>query len=221
MKPKSNPTENRISSMDETAMIPSLPLKLESCEEVFWEEEVDESIEDSGFTKAQTLMLDLEAEDEIDLSEPPPRDLKPRYVQGILQGTQVYLITNLLHDKSQTLIQSQKVWTIGRNRSAALPLQDRKMSRRHAVILYGADHEFYLLDLNSLNGSYVNGVRVIQRQQLRDGDRVCLGHTEFSFYVSQRERTVDLIHPEVLTRLNNFESRTRSLISYADEGIEE
>jgi pSer/pThr/pTyr-binding forkhead associated (FHA) protein len=203
--------------MDETALIPSLPLTLESCEEIFWED-VDESLEDSSFTKAPTLMLGLEAEDEIDFSEPPPRDLKPRYIQGILQGTQVYLITNLLHDKSQTLMQSQKVWTIGRNRSAALPLQDRKMSRRHAVILYGADHEFYLLDLNSLNGSYVNGVRVVQRQQLQDGDRVCLGHTEFSFYVSQRERTVDLIHPEVLTRLNSFESGTRSLVSYANDG---
>jgi predicted component of type VI protein secretion system len=187
---------------------------IESFDEAFWNE-LDEISEDNHFTKAQTLLIDFEdqADHEFDRTAIDP---KPRYVQGVLQAGQVHLITNLLHNRSQTLMQSQGVWTIGRHRAAALPLQDRKLSRRHAVILY-ADLNFYLLDLNSMNGSYVNGDRVKQRQRLQDGDRVCLGHTQFSFYVSQRSRTLDLIHPEVFSRFSHLESRSTPFVDYIDE----
>ncbi|MGV0025021.1 FHA domain-containing protein [Phormidesmis priestleyi] len=199
------------------ALFQSIP-DVEAFDQAFWNE-LDEISEENHFTRAQTLLIDFEDQANIEFDK-AAIDPKPKYVQGVLQAGQVYLITNLLHNRSQTLIQSQKVWTIGRHRAAALPLQDRKMSRRHAVILY-ADFNFYLLDLNSMNGSYVNGDRVKQRQLLQDGDRVCLGHTEFLFYVSQRSRTLDLIHPEVFSRFSHLESRSTPFVDYIDESRED
>ncbi|KAM3106002.1 FHA domain-containing protein [Phormidesmis sp. 146-33] len=197
------PPENQSDDRDPIVSVFQAVSEVEAAEEAFWND-LDEISEESAAAK-QTLLIDLNEQSDSEF-EKTAIDLKPKYVQGVLQSGQVYLITNLLQDQSQTLIQSQGVWTIGRHRAAALPLQDRKMSRRHAVILY-ADRQFYLLDLNSMNGSYVNGDRVKQRQVLQDGDQVCLGHTKFSFYVSQTSRTLDLIHPEVFSRFSHRETR--------------
>lgn len=184
----------------------------------FWEElevELDaENPEEQQIAKSPTLTIERDAQVTI---EPPPGmpDAKPRYVQGVVVGKQVYLVTNLLKQESITLRQPQRVWTIGRNRSAALPLQDRKLSRRHAVILHQPDG-FHFIDLNSMNGSYINGVRVQQRQKLQDGDCICVGSTRFFFFFSAQERVTEALHPEVLARLNNAETRNGEFIDFSE-----
>ncbi|MBD2083311.1 FHA domain-containing protein [Leptolyngbya sp. FACHB-17] len=180
----------------------------------FWDGLDEENFEDPQSNRNETLTIERDAQATI---EPPPGlpDAKPRYIQGVVIGTQAHLVTNLLKQESITLRQSQRVWTIGRNRSAALPLQDRKLSRRHAVILY-REGRFYLIDLNSMNGSYVNGVRVQQRQPLHDGDCICVGSTRFFFFVSVQERVVQALHPEVLERLNNAEVRNGAFIDFSE-----
>lgn len=170
--------------------------------------------DDASFAKAATLMMDLPAgKPEVVTSEAPSEP--PKYIQGIVQGMQAFLITNL-PDESQTLSQPQMVWTIGRNREAAIPLKDRAMSRRHAVILYMQSVGFQLIDLNSMNGSFINGERIQQRRVLKDGDRIRVGSINFAFYVSHRSRALDPIHPEVLARFNTAESRSASFIDYAE-----
>ena len=49
--------------------------------------------------------------------------LATRCVTGVIQGKQVYLITNLVDGKTQTLLQPQGIWTIGRDRQLAIPFQ--------------------------------------------------------------------------------------------------
>lgn len=167
-----------------------------------------------SLAKAATLMMDLPAgASEAEAAELPSEPLK--YIQGVVQGKQAFIITNL-PDESQTLAQPQMVWTIGRNREAAIPLKDRAMSRRHAVILYMQNVGFQLIDLNSMNGSFVNGERIQQRRILKDGDRIRVGSINFTFYVSHRSRALDPIHPEVLARFNTTESRSASFIDYAE-----
>ncbi len=145
------------------------------------------------------------------IPETPTETLK--YVQGVVQGQRVYIITNLLGE-SETLFQPQMVWTIGRNREAALPLKDRAMSRRHSVLLYTQDVGFQLVDLNSMNGSFVNGVRIQQRHSLKDGDRIRLGSINFTFFLSRSYRSLSAIHPEVLARFNACESVSSSFMDY-------
>jgi pSer/pThr/pTyr-binding forkhead associated (FHA) protein len=157
----------------------------------------------------------MEEGDTLDSPQPNAVESHPNYyIQGVIQGGLVYLITNLLGRESQTLFQSQRVWTIGRNREAALPLRDRALSRRHAVILHTPQEGFHLIDLNSMNGSFVNEVRIRHRQPLKDGDRLRMGSLEFRFFTSTTVRTINPIHPEVLTRFANSGSRTEDFVDY-------
>jgi hypothetical protein len=141
---------------------------------------------------------------------------QPGYIQGIIRGAQAYLITNLRNDISSTLIQPQMTWTIGRNRDAALPLRDRMLSRRHSVLMYVKNEGFYLVDLNSMNGSYVNGKRIENRVALQDGDFIRVGHTEFFFFLSSGYRKLEAIHPEILNRLLNPEEKGNVHVDYAE-----
>ncbi|EKQ70586.1 FHA domain-containing protein [Leptolyngbyaceae cyanobacterium JSC-12] len=173
--------------------------------------------EEFAFAKAPTLMIkpDEESSDEDALALNTVVDATPKYyIQGVVLGRRACLITNVLDGSSQTLFQPQMVWTIGRNREAALPLRDRALSRRHAVILYVPDEGFYLVDLNSMNGSFINGMRIQQRQLLKDGDCLRLGSFKFSFFTSNQLRSIDPIHPEVLARFTGLKSRTKDSIDY-------
>lgn len=169
--------------------------------------------DDVSLARAQTLMIDLPAADSGNTDFDLPGEIF-RYVQGVVQGQRVYIVTNLLGE-SEILFQPQMVWTIGRNREAALPLKDRAMSRRHSVLLYVRNMGFQLIDLNSMNGSFVNGARIQQRHVLKDGDRIRLGSIQFTFFASQGYRSLDAIHPEVLSRFNEAETRSADFIDYS------
>ena len=64
---------------------------------------------------------------------------------------------------------------IGRS-SEALPLNDQTISRRHAE-LTPDNGKWYLRDLGSSNGTFVNGVRVTEARMLHPGDQVRAGMT--------------------------------------------
>ena len=127
--------------------------------------------------------------------------LATRCVTGVIQGKQVYLITNLVDGKTQTLLQPQGIWTIGRDRQLAIPIPDRRLSRRHAVIQYVKNQGFYLVDLDSTNGSFINGEPVRKRLLLKDGDRIRLGSLAFPFFLCQTSQTVDEVPPDILAQL--------------------
>lgn len=70
---------------------------------------------------------------------------------------------------------------IGREASSAIQLHDTEASRRHAELRRdGATGQFFLTDLGSSNGTYVNSERV-QRHVLKSGDRVQIGRTLMLF----------------------------------------
>ncbi len=64
--------------------------------------------------------------------------------------------------------------TIGRSSTAGLTLDDRFLSREHAVLLRDND-ELVIDDLESRNGTTVNDVRIAGPTRLQPGDRVGLG----------------------------------------------
>ena len=68
---------------------------------------------------------------------------------------------------------------IGRS-SESLPLTDQTISRRHAE-LTPDDGRWYIRDLNSANGTFVNGVRVAGRRMLQPGDQIRIGTTLLVF----------------------------------------
>ena len=68
--------------------------------------------------------------------------------------------------------------SIGRSREADIPLLDDKVSRVHCGIRL-SDGEFYLKDLKSRNGVFINGQRVEDTAKLKVGDRIQIGSTVF------------------------------------------
>jgi adenylate cyclase len=72
-------------------------------------------------------------------------------------------------------------WTIGRSEDNNLVLRDRWISRNHAMLQCMESGEFYLIDLGSRNGSFLNGRRVSIPVVLQHGDRLTFGQTEVEF----------------------------------------
>jgi pSer/pThr/pTyr-binding forkhead associated (FHA) protein len=86
-------------------------------------------------------------------------------VQGYAQGME-YLI-----QKESTVL--------GRDQSADIALKDPKISRQHASI-FCRDGRYSLKDLESTNGTLMNGAR-IQQTDLSHGDKFRIGDTTLQF----------------------------------------
>jgi hypothetical protein len=68
---------------------------------------------------------------------------------------------------------------IGRMPDCAITLTDSQVSRHHAEVRR-AERGFTLVDLDSMNGTYVNGVRV-REHPLADGDVIAVGATSIRY----------------------------------------
>lgn len=126
------------------------------------------------------------------------------YVQGNVQASNVHLVTNLLGGDTQSIDQPQGVWLIGRDRHATLPIRDNCLSRQHAAIQYVENQGFFLIDLDSTNGSFVNGEAVRQCVQLQDGDQVRLGTLTFTFFICHIAQTAAPISSSLLNQINTL-----------------
>src|SRR5436189_3811936 len=76
--------------------------------------------------------------------------------------------------------------TIGREEGNLLRLNDERVSRYHAKV-QADNHEIILTDLESTNGTRVNG-NVVQIRRLRPGDRIGVGRSMLLFGSEQEIR---------------------------------
>ena len=70
--------------------------------------------------------------------------------------------------------------TIGRSPDADVRIEDRYASGVHARV-YSRGASYYVEDMNSTNGTYVNGRLLEGESKLSDLDEVRIGDTEFRF----------------------------------------
>jgi len=75
----------------------------------------------------------------------------------------------------------KEVTTAGRDQSSDLLLDDVSVSRHHAIFTRTASGRVTLRDLNSLNGTYVNGTRV-EETTLHSADEVQIGKFKLVFW---------------------------------------
>jgi pSer/pThr/pTyr-binding forkhead associated (FHA) protein len=81
------------------------------------------------------------------------------------------------------------VYTIGRQ-GADIPLDDDKVSRKHAEIgLYGPG-AYVIRDLASTNGTWVNGRRMGEKTKLEHWDLIQVGETHLRFTI--HDKTIPL-----------------------------
>jgi len=79
----------------------------------------------------------------------------------------------------ETFIPAGERTTIGRSPDCPIFLDDVTVSRRHAVLLERDSH-WFVEDLGSLNGTFVNRHRV-ESAELSDGDEVQIGKYRMTF----------------------------------------
>ncbi len=70
--------------------------------------------------------------------------------------------------------------TIGRGLNNDLIVEDARVSRQHSQIRYKS-RRYFIGDLGSTNGTYLNGAQVTTDQVLHDGDIVSFGGLEMRF----------------------------------------
>jgi len=78
--------------------------------------------------------------------------------------------------------------TIGRSAECDVVLAIRRVSARHAQVLKVAG-QYFIEDLGSSNGTFVNGQRIDKRTPLRPGDRLDFFGTAFEFRDRDGEST--------------------------------
>ena len=76
---------------------------------------------------------------------------------------------------------------VGRHQDAEILLQSTDISRKHAALLFRDDH-IWVKDLNSTNGTFVNGERVEQEQEIELHDGDMLQFASFMFMILAPER---------------------------------
>jgi diguanylate cyclase (GGDEF)-like protein len=101
-------------------------------------------------------------------AEAPHRDLRPALV--FLSGELIAVPIPLEREEV----------TLGRSLGADVRVNDSKASRKHAKIeVRGVPEspsaEYVVTDLNSRNGTFLNGGRIIQPEVLRHGDKISIG----------------------------------------------
>ena len=75
----------------------------------------------------------------------------------------------------------REITSAGRHEASDLLLDDVSVSRHHAVFTRTASGRITLRDLNSLNGTYVNGARV-EETTLHSADEVQIGKFKLVFW---------------------------------------
>ena len=75
---------------------------------------------------------------------------------------------------------AQRVLVIGRRHEADVPLTDPKLSRNHCQLAASGTF-FFVKDLESRNGTFVNGRRLAAEVELKQGDIINLGDSEIEF----------------------------------------
>jgi hypothetical protein len=120
----------------------------------------------------------------LDLDPVVPSAIKA-YVQATIADRQAFLTTNLPSAGTAQTTESGQAWLMGRGRNCAVLIQDPAISRFHAVIGHDQQHGFYVMDVGSSNGTFLNQRRLLKlkRYPLRDGDVIGLSHIRVEFFL--------------------------------------
>jgi sigma-B regulation protein RsbU (phosphoserine phosphatase) len=83
-------------------------------------------------------------------------------------------------DKAERRVPLRAKMSIGRAEDSDIYFPDQLLSRRHAEIDLRSDGT-YIIDLESTNGTFLNGERLYHEQRLRDGDVIAVGSNTLVF----------------------------------------
>jgi pSer/pThr/pTyr-binding forkhead associated (FHA) protein len=117
----------------------------------------------------------VEVEDEAQDEFPFPHDE--------LEHGQALLLVKRGPNAGSTFLLEKDATTVGRSPESDVFLDDVTVSRAHAVIERREDGSFFVRDIGSLNGTYVNAEQV-DETKLASGDEVQIGMFKLMFFTA-------------------------------------
>ncbi len=108
--------------------------------------------------------------------------------------------------KDATIALTQEEATVGRDPNNIVAISDPSVSRKHCLLRREDDGRFQIKDLDSRNGTVVNGIAV-KEQWLRHGDEIATGDSVFLFLVEEDERALPASRVEFDDRKPTAETR--------------
>ena len=118
-----------------------------------------------------------------------------------------------LHGEPYTFALEKDVTSIGRSKRNDLILADQWLSRNHAEIRR-QDRGLVAFDLESRNGTYINGTRIARPTPLQNGDVITLGDQQIRL-VNDASGSVILTDPEDFDMDNTVVVPTEELLAAA------
>lgn len=115
-----------------------------------------------------------------------PTDPAPVFEEGTQVGSVSYVpylrILNRQSGKEELIKLEGSAWTLGRDSSCDISLEDGRASRRHIQIT-SKQNSFYIKDLKSANGTTLNDepLEANEELELASGDQILLGNTSLTF----------------------------------------
>ena len=117
----------------------------------------------------------IEGEEEVHEEFPFPHDE--------LEPGQALLLVKRGPNAGSTFLLDQDTTTIGRSTDGDVFLDDVTVSRKHAIFERRAGGAWFVRDVGSLNGTYVNGEQVDQTK-LASSDEVQIGRFKLTFFAA-------------------------------------
>ena len=92
------------------------------------------------------------------------------------------ILFGILKTKKEVYKLSKERISIGRNRTSQIVINNNTISKDHAIIEFDEDGNAIIKDLNSSNGTYVNGQRLkVMPIRLKTGDKIIFGKYDMEF----------------------------------------
>jgi pSer/pThr/pTyr-binding forkhead associated (FHA) protein len=117
----------------------------------------------------------VEAEEEVHDEFPFPHDE--------LEAGQALLLVKRGPNAGSTFLLDRDATTVGRSTEGDVFLDDVTVSRKHAIFERRTDGAWFVRDVGSLNGTYVNGEQV-DETKLASGDEVQIGRFKVTFFAA-------------------------------------
>lgn len=109
-------------------------------------------------------------------------DIKGMGLMTLNKNTYLKLINqkDTLSFKVREAYPLDKNMVVGRGNKNSIIIKDPYISKQHLKIAKD-EGNYYIEDLKSANGTFVNGDRILDVVKLKNGDRIQLGQVEFLF----------------------------------------
>jgi pSer/pThr/pTyr-binding forkhead associated (FHA) protein len=124
---------------------------------------------------------------------------------------------SLIRDSGEAIL-LEASYLIGRSVQCDLILTDSKISRTHISIIPDKLGNWWLMDLGSTNGTFINYKKISQPYILKNLDRIGIGDEQFSVLIEKDDTAEKIINPPILESEEKISSEPYYFLSIQVSG---